>query len=168
MGIADPCRPGGLLTTVEGRDFAAAASGGAERGRHVLDPRTGRAAHRLLAATVTGPDLTRADSRATAAVALGPDARTWITSRPGYELLTVDLDGRARRSGGFPLTGSAQSTGRRDGAPRALRRQPRPASALKRRPRFRAGSARPRRLRRPGRAVSRRGSTPRPAPARSG
>ncbi|MGO4458128.1 FAD:protein FMN transferase [Streptomyces sp. M-16] len=117
VGIADPCRPGRLLATVEGRDFAVATSGGAERGPHVLDPRTGRAAHRLLAATVTGPDLTWADSWATAAVVLGPDAHTWIASRPGYELLTVGLDGQARRSCGFPLTGPAERTARRDVTP---------------------------------------------------
>ncbi|MFF2198058.1 FAD:protein FMN transferase [Streptomyces sp. NPDC058157] len=103
VAIADPCHPGRPLTTVEGRDFAVATSGGAERGPHILDPRTGRPAHRLLAATVTGPDLTWADCWATAAVVQGPGAHAWIRSRPGYELLTVALDGQARRSAGFPL-----------------------------------------------------------------
>ncbi|MFF4582570.1 FAD:protein FMN transferase [Streptomyces sp. NPDC001389] len=103
VALADPCRPGGVLTTVEGRDFAVATSGSAERGSHVLDPRTGRPAHRLLAATITGPDLTWADCWATAAVVLGDDAHAWIGSQPGYELLTVGLDGRVRRSAGFPL-----------------------------------------------------------------
>lgn len=112
IGIADPGRPGGLLTMVEGRDFAVATSGGAERGPHILDPHTGRPAHRLLAATVTGPDLTWADSWATAAVVLGPDAHTWMASQPGYELLTVDLDGQARRSGGFPLAVASGDFGR--------------------------------------------------------
>ncbi|WP_327280236.1 MULTISPECIES: FAD:protein FMN transferase [unclassified Streptomyces] len=111
IGIADPCRPGRLLTTVEGSDFAVATSGGAERGPHILDPRTGRPGHHLRAATVTGPDLTWADSWATAAVVLGPDAHTWIASQPGYELLTVDLRGQAARSGGFPLTAVAGDLG---------------------------------------------------------
>ncbi|MEV0414287.1 FAD:protein FMN transferase [Streptomyces sp. NPDC050448] len=117
IGIADPCRPGRLLTTVEGRDFAVATSGGAERGPHILDPRTGRSAHHLLSATVTGPDLIWADSWATAAVVLGPDAHAWIASQPGYELLTVDLDGQAARSGGFPLAGAAGDIARGEYSP---------------------------------------------------
>ncbi|MER7468714.1 FAD:protein FMN transferase [Streptomyces sp. NPDC097981] len=109
VGIADPCRPGRLLTTVEGRDFAVASSGSAERGPHILDPRTGRPSQRLLAATVTGPDLTWADCWATAAVVQGPDAHGWIGTRLGYELLTIDPDGRARRSPGFPLAATESS-----------------------------------------------------------
>ncbi|ATZ28644.1 FAD:protein FMN transferase [Streptomyces lavendulae] len=116
VGVTDPCGPGRLLTTVEGRDFAVATSGGAERGPHILDPRTGRPAHRLLAATVTGPDLTWADSWATAAVVQGTDAHTWIATQPGYELLTVDLDGQARRSGGFPLAAATRAAPRAPGA----------------------------------------------------
>ncbi|MDJ0385570.1 FAD:protein FMN transferase [Streptomyces sp. G-G2] len=112
VGIADPRRPGRLLTTVQGRDFAVATSGGAERGAHILDPRTGRPAHRLLAATVTGPDLTWADTWATAAVVLGPDAHDWIGSRPGYQLLTVCPDGTARHTARFPLAPPLGDQGR--------------------------------------------------------
>ncbi|MEU6894605.1 FAD:protein FMN transferase [Streptomyces sp. NPDC046557] len=104
VGIADPARPGELLTTVSGRDFAVATSGVAERGPHILDPRTGRPVRQLLAATVTGPDLTWADTWATAAMVLGPAAHEWIAAQAGYELLTVDSGGEARRTSGFPLT----------------------------------------------------------------
>ncbi|MFJ3175339.1 FAD:protein FMN transferase [Streptomyces roseus] len=103
VAVCDPSMPGRMLTVVEGHDFAVATSGSAERGPHILDPRSGGPAGGLLAATVTGPDLTWADCWATAAVVLGADAHAWIASRPGYELLTVDPRGQARRSGGFPL-----------------------------------------------------------------
>jgi len=43
IGVAHPLRSGALATVVEGRDFAVATSGCAERGCHILDPRTGRA-----------------------------------------------------------------------------------------------------------------------------
>lgn len=89
VGIADPCRPRRLLTTVTGRDLAVATSGPAERGCHILDPLTGAPATALLSATVAGPSLTWADAYATAAVVLGTEAQEWITGVPGYELLAV-------------------------------------------------------------------------------
>ncbi|GAA2617291.1 FAD:protein FMN transferase [Streptomyces axinellae] len=92
VGIADPRHPGRILTTVEGRDLAVATSGTAERGSHILDPRTGAPATRLLSATVTGPSLTWADVYATAAMVLGPDATEWIAGVDGYDLLTVSRD----------------------------------------------------------------------------
>jgi len=53
---------------------AAATSGPAERGEHVLDPRTGATATDVLSATVTGPDPALADAFATALVAAGAEA----------------------------------------------------------------------------------------------
>ncbi|MBO8191229.1 FAD:protein FMN transferase [Streptomyces oryzae] len=93
VGIADPCRPGQVLTTVEGRDLAVATSGTAERGHHIIDPRTGAPATGLLSATVTGPHLTWADVYATAAVVLGTAARQWISGIDGYRLVAVAQDG---------------------------------------------------------------------------
>ncbi|TGB01344.1 FAD:protein FMN transferase [Streptomyces palmae] len=89
VGIADPLRPGRLLTVVTGRDLAVATSGTAERGLHVHDPRTGAPARHLLSATVIGPSLTWADTYATAALVMGPAAEAWIGSVPGYELAAL-------------------------------------------------------------------------------
>ncbi|MFE4588117.1 FAD:protein FMN transferase [Streptomyces laurentii] len=103
-GIADPRRPGRLLAVVAGRDHAVATSGTAERGAHVVDPRTGAPATGLLAATVTGPELLWADVLATAALVLGArEAHRWIGAQPGYALLTVTADGEARASADFPF-----------------------------------------------------------------
>ncbi|MFH8591424.1 FAD:protein FMN transferase [Streptomyces rimosus] len=96
VGVADPRRPGRLLTTVTGRDLAVATSGAAERGCHITDPRTGSPATATLSATVTGPHLTWADVYATAAVVLGPEARQWIAGIPGYHVLTVPAAPRQR------------------------------------------------------------------------
>ena len=93
VGIADPRRPGRIHTTVEGRDLAVATSGTAERGSHIVDPRTGAPATGLLSATVTGPSLTWADVYATAAMVLGPGATERIEGMAGYDLLTVSRDG---------------------------------------------------------------------------
>jgi len=77
VGVSDPREDGALLGVVEaaaGRAFAVATSGVAERGRHILDPRTGRPAGAVLSATVAGPVLSLADGLATALVAAGPAA----------------------------------------------------------------------------------------------
>lgn len=64
-----------LSTIVTGRDLAVATSGTAERGAHILHPRTGRpAASGLLSITLVGRHLTDTDAYATAAFAMGPDA----------------------------------------------------------------------------------------------
>src|SRR4051812_15786450 len=71
VGIADPRRPGLLAAVVEVADGAVATSGTAERGHHVVNPRTGAPATELAAVTVVGPELTWADVYATAALARG-------------------------------------------------------------------------------------------------
>jgi thiamine biosynthesis lipoprotein len=95
VGITDPHRPGQVLTVAELADGAVATSGTAERGAHIWDPRTGRAASDVVQVTVIGPSLTWADGYATAAMALGPQAYDWLTGlaeQTGYEGLVVDRE----------------------------------------------------------------------------
>ncbi|GHJ38494.1 FAD:protein FMN transferase [Streptomyces sp. TS71-3] len=102
IGIADPLRPGRLVAVVTGRDCAVATSGTAERGHHVLDPHTGKAATGLLSLTLTGPDLTLTDAYATAAFAMGDAARAWTTSLSGHQALAMTRAGHVWRTPGFP------------------------------------------------------------------
>ncbi|WP_211221860.1 FAD:protein FMN transferase [Granulicoccus phenolivorans] len=68
VGIADPTDPGQVSAVLEISDGALATSGTAQRGSHIIDPRTGTPARSTLASvTVVGPDLTWADVWATAA-----------------------------------------------------------------------------------------------------
>lgn len=73
--MSDPLRPGGLAAVVSAAgvtELAVATSGSAERGAHVVDPRTGRSAVTdLLSVTVVASRLTWADCWATAAFAMG-------------------------------------------------------------------------------------------------
>lgn len=109
IGIADPFDRARLVAVVEGTELAVATSGVAERGAHVVDPRTGAPATGLASVTLVGADLvsadaTLADGFATAALAAGPEAPALLThlARRGWEWLTVDTTGRLTHSAGFP------------------------------------------------------------------
>jgi FAD:protein FMN transferase len=101
VGISDPLDGTRLLTVLEGRDFAVATSGNAERSAHIVDPFTGSPAGELAGVTVVGRGLTRVDAYATAAFAMGADALRWVEGVPGYEALVVWPDGVARSSRGL-------------------------------------------------------------------
>jgi FAD:protein FMN transferase len=101
VGISDPLDRARLLTVVAGRDVAVATSGVAERGPHIIDPRTGAPATGLASATVVGGSLTRADACATAAFAMGASAIAWATGTPGIEALLVSPQGATSRTPGF-------------------------------------------------------------------
>jgi len=92
VGLADPDAPGGLHGAVAVTDGGVATSGSAERGRHVLDPRTGAPADAVRAVTVIGPDVVTADVWATAAVAAGPSAPELLRGS-GLEHVLLMADG---------------------------------------------------------------------------
>ncbi len=97
VGIADPRRSGELAATLEVRNGAVATSGTAERGRHIYDPRTSRAAHEALSATVVADDLVRADVWATAAMVAGSSDLTWLSSAHTRGGIVISADGDTRR-----------------------------------------------------------------------
>lgn len=96
IGVADPLCPGRIVASIELLDGAVATSGLAERGAHILDPRSGRTATGLASATVVADTLTVADAWATAAVVAGHDLG-WISSAPVRSGLTVAPGGTVRR-----------------------------------------------------------------------
>ncbi|MER5205998.1 FAD:protein FMN transferase [Streptomyces sp. NPDC002825] len=106
IGLADPLHPGELAAVVEVgaevREVAVATSGPAERGCHILDPRTGEPpAHALAAMTVIGPSLTLADAFATAAYAMGDGAHAWLEKQQDVEGLATSATGLTRETSGF-------------------------------------------------------------------
>jgi thiamine biosynthesis lipoprotein len=94
IGVAHPERAGTIALVLEAEDLAVATSGTAERGRHIVDGRSGRPADELLATTVVGPGLARADGYATAAFAMGIEGLRWCRGLPGYEACAMTRDGR--------------------------------------------------------------------------
>ena len=101
VGVSDPFRPGQLLTAVRVEEAGVATSGTAERGAHVLDPRTGEPVTALVSATVVGPSLLLADVLATAALVAGPGAPDLLDAHPDHDWLVVTGDGRQRSSPGW-------------------------------------------------------------------
>jgi thiamine biosynthesis lipoprotein len=94
IGIAHPTVRGAVALTLAAARLAVATSGTTERGQHIVDGRSGQAAHELLTLTVAGPSLAHADAYATAAFAMGPSGVRWVESLPGYAACATTPDGR--------------------------------------------------------------------------
>lgn len=111
IGVAHPRLRGELATVVHGRDLAVATSGTAERGRHIVDPATGRPAAALASVTLVGRHLTEVDALATAAFAMGGASREWLRSLEGIEGFAVTADAGAWWTPGFGAYGQVPGGG---------------------------------------------------------
>ncbi|WP_206327301.1 FAD:protein FMN transferase [Streptomyces sp. S3(2020)] len=106
LGTPRPLRPGGLAAVVSAAgtsELAVATSGTAERGAHIVDPRTGRSAVTdLVAVTVVAPSVTWADCWATAAFAMGSrEGLRWLEALPDVEALLITAGDEVRCTGGL-------------------------------------------------------------------
>jgi len=97
VGIADPHDRGRVLATLDIANGAVATSGTAERGHHILDPRTGAPATAVASATVVSDGLAQADVWATAAVVAGALDRSWIEASASRTGIVVDHEGVVTR-----------------------------------------------------------------------
>jgi thiamine biosynthesis lipoprotein len=106
IGIEDPTDPARVLAVLPLQRGGIATSGTARRGRHLVDPSSGRPATDALSVTVVGPSLLWADVLATAAFVRGPvDGLAMVEGLTGYEALVVAGDGALTTTSG--LTGAA-------------------------------------------------------------
>jgi thiamine biosynthesis lipoprotein len=105
VGVAHPLHRGAFADVVAIRDGAVATSGTAERGRHIVDPLTGKAVFELSSITVVGRQLAYVDAYATAAFAMGARARDWLESLDGYEALAIAPDGSGWKTSGYHRVG---------------------------------------------------------------
>jgi thiamine biosynthesis lipoprotein len=109
VGISDPNDGDHLLGVVDVVGRAIATSGTAERGQHVLNPRSGRPADHFASVTVISARLTDADVLATAAMARGATALQWLEQMSGVAALLVTTDGHTSRTSTW--TEAAAQTG---------------------------------------------------------
>jgi len=96
VGIADPRRRGEVLATLRVRDGAVATSGSAERGAHLVDPRSGIPVSAEMSATVVADDLTTADVWATSLAVAGDEDTGWLWGAPLRSAMTVTAAGVRR------------------------------------------------------------------------
>jgi thiamine biosynthesis lipoprotein len=118
IGIRHPWEKASVAWVLEGTDLAVATSGTYERGFHVVDPRTGDLAKGLRSVTVVGRDLADADAYATAAVAMGQRALTWLAtlSKTGFGSAVICEDRTAYVSAGLPIRSAVVDSGALDQA----------------------------------------------------
>jgi thiamine biosynthesis lipoprotein len=101
VGIRHPNDPDSVAAVIEVSNRAVATSGHYERGDHILDARTGKAARGLLSLTVVGPDMTHADAYATAGFAMGEAGIAWAAALEHYASCGISTNGRIRFSETF-------------------------------------------------------------------
>ena len=97
VGIQDPRRPGRILETISVENAAIATSGDYERffflsGRrvhHIIDPRTGHPADRLMSVTVIAPSCLEADALSTAVFVMGPEDGRELIENLGLRALLL-------------------------------------------------------------------------------
>lgn len=89
VGIRHPRSEGELIASRRLSNQAICTSGDYERGRHILDPRTGVAAGGVASASVVAPSAMLADALATAAFVLGPADGISLLERLGLAGLIV-------------------------------------------------------------------------------
>ncbi len=105
VGVADPAARADNappLAQLELRDAAVAASGVSQRGRHIIDPRTGHPAEGAASATVIAPACVTANALATAlCVVPAREGLRLVEQTPGADCLLIGRDGKQLRSSGF-------------------------------------------------------------------
>jgi thiamine biosynthesis lipoprotein len=104
VGVVDPFDPTQVCTVLSVTNGAVATSGTSQRGPHIIDPKTGRPATELASVTVVGHHLTHVDALATAGLAMGHQAREWLSDIPGIEAHAVSADGQQWATPDFPFS----------------------------------------------------------------
>jgi thiamine biosynthesis lipoprotein len=110
LGVLDPRADGGLAAAFasDGRCVATSGDYGSPftadfRHHHIIDPATGQPPPELASVTVLAPTALEADGLSTTFMVLGARRAHALAARlPGVDLLTIDKQGHAWRSQGFP------------------------------------------------------------------
>jgi thiamine biosynthesis lipoprotein len=93
IGIQDPKNKSAAIGVVSGNNLAVATSGSYERGRHIINPKTGEPAHELESVTVVGPEIIHADIFATAIFAEGLSGLILAEELEGYDAFAISDSG---------------------------------------------------------------------------
>jgi thiamine biosynthesis lipoprotein len=118
IGIRHPWRADALACVLE-PNAAVATSGCYERGRHLLNPRSGRRPVSTASATITGASLSLVDALATALAVAGDEVLELVRSLDGYEAYLIRADGSEHATAGmvFARHGQDHNTSLTPGRP---------------------------------------------------
>jgi thiamine biosynthesis lipoprotein len=89
IGIQDPKNKSSIIESIADKNVAVATSGNYERGKHIINPKTGKYAGKLLSVSVIGPDIITADVLATAIFARESDASSFSKLMVNYKALLI-------------------------------------------------------------------------------
>lgn len=89
VGIQHPHERMAVAAVLELSSGAVATSGAYERGRHIVDPHTGRPPEGLLSVTIVGEDLGTVDAYATAAFAMGRRGAEWAARLQNHGAIAI-------------------------------------------------------------------------------
>jgi thiamine biosynthesis lipoprotein len=103
IGIQHPIELDRLAAVLEPGDLCVATSGAYRRGRHIVDPRTGRPPTGVRSVTCAGLDLAIADALATAAFAMGAAGAAWLAHQPEVEAMVIDDHDTVHLTPGFDV-----------------------------------------------------------------
>lgn len=102
IGIRHPWQTGQMVKILRLTNRGVATSGTYERGRHIINPKTGWPADDdIVSLTVIGPNVYEADRFATAAFAMGLAGINFIQLLPGHEGYMIDRHGTASETTGW-------------------------------------------------------------------
>lgn len=103
IGIRNPFNVREIVKKVALTSGGIATSGNYERGNHIYNPKTGKAADSdVVSVSVVGPNVYEADRFATAAFAMGEVGIRFLEQLPGLEGYAIDRRGIATMTSGFP------------------------------------------------------------------
>jgi thiamine biosynthesis lipoprotein len=90
IGIQDPKDKQKIVNKLSIKNGAIATSGNYERGMHIINPKTGKAAGKYLSVSIYGPDIIMADILATSVFAA--DNSMLLKKYPDYQSFIVKID----------------------------------------------------------------------------
>jgi thiamine biosynthesis lipoprotein len=93
VGVRSPESAETMIAVLALTDMSVATSGSYERGRHIIDGRSGRLASGLTSVSVIAPDLTVADVLATTVYAMGKEGVGWAAERYDCGILALTEEG---------------------------------------------------------------------------
>jgi FAD:protein FMN transferase len=109
VGIQNPKSKKYLTSQVFLKDGAVATSGNYERGRHIINPKTGELADELLSFSVVGPDIIVADVLATAGFAAGENWQKVMSRHSAYQALAINKNGKTQNTKNWRSNRSQES-----------------------------------------------------------